>query len=783
MAVFCQRVSALFAGPPEGRALPARRRMAHAAWALAALFALLAGLYSLATPLFEASDELWHYPLVRHLAEGGGLPVQDPAIPTAWRQEGSQPPLYYALAALLTHWVPQNDLEALLPRNPHADIGNPNPDGNVNMVLHRPDERALWRGAALAVRLARGLSVLLGALTVLLAYALGLEALPRRPDLALAGAAIVALTPMFLFISGSVNNDNLLVTLSTAALWWLLRLLREEEKRSETPGAQRAALWRWAVLGVLIGLAALSKTSGLALFAPAGLTLAWLAWRRRDLRCLLGGGLCLGGAALAVAGWWYWRNWQLYGDPLGLNMFVAIVGGRYPQPTLRQLLGEWRGFVMAYWGFFGGLNVAAPTWFYGLLNALALVGLGGLLGGAARRLWQRQIPDAATRFRLALLALWPLVVGAALVRWTLMTIASQGRLIFPAIAALSWLLALGLSEWPPLLAALTRRPLPRRLSLVPLAAALALMAALALYAPLGVIAPAYARPRLLDEAELAAIPHRLDVIFDDKAALLGYDLAEDTVTPGEALHVTLYWRALAPMAENYSVFVHLLAENEIVIAQRNLYPGKGAFPTSQWQPGDAFADTYRLEVSPTALAPTAAQIEVGLYRHETGERLPLRGAQANSIRLGDLLVRAKTNGAPNPLEINLEDQIALVGYALDRTAARPGETLHLTLYWEALAEMDEDYTVFAQVLGGDHRIWAQKDSWPQDGAAPTSSWQPGQVIVDRYELALAPDTPAGVYQLQVGLYLSETMRRLNVLGPGGHVRDNRVLLNPVRVLP
>lgn len=778
-----QRLFALFAGPPEGRDLPMRRRMARAAWALAVAFALLAGLYSLATPLYEASDELWHYPLVRHLAQGGSLPVQDPAAPAAWRQEGSQPPLYYALAASLTRWVPQDDLEVLLPRNPHADIGNPNPDGNVNMAVHWPDERARWRGAALALRLTRGFSVLLGALTVLLAYALGLEALPRRPDLALAGAAIVALTPMFLFISGSVNNDNLLVTLSTAALWWLLRLLRLSQPEGQAPDARRPALWRWGVLGLLIGLAALSKTSGLALFVPAGLGLAWLSWQRRDVRLLLTGGLCLGGTALAVAGWWYWRNWRLYGDPLGLNMFVAIVGGRYPQPTLRQLLGEWQGFVMAYWGFFGGLNVAAPKWFYRLLNALALAGLAGLLGGLARRLWQRQIPDADTRFRLALLALWPLVVGAALVRWTMMTIASQGRLIFPAIAALSWLLALGLSEWLPLLAGLARRPLSRRLAAAPLAVTLALMAALALYAPLGVIAPAYARPRLLGEAELAAIPHRLDESFDDKVALLGYDLAADAVVPGGTLNVTLYWRALAPMSESYSVFVHLLAENEIIIAQRNVYPGKGTFPTSQWRPGDAFADTYRLEVLPTALAPTSAQLEVGLYHHETGERLPLHGGQGDAVRLGDLQVRAKSSGVPNPLKINLEDQVALVGYDLDRTAARAGETLHLTLYWQALAEMDKDYTVFAQVLGADHRLWAQRDAWPQDGAAPTSHWQRGQVIVDRHELVLDPEMPVGVNQLQVGIYLIETMRRLNVLGPGGHVRDNRVLLNPVRVVP
>jgi len=794
--------------PPEGKALPQRRFTDRAIWAVVLAFLILGLVYSVVTPLFEASDELWHYPFVQHLAEGGGLPVQDPAHPGPWRQEGSQPPLYYALAALVTRWVPASDLSQILVRNPHADIGIPRPDGNANMVIHTPREAWPYHGATLAVHLARGFSVVLGALTVLFTYGIGLEVLPQRPDLALGAAAAVAFTPMFLFISGSVNNDNLLVTLSTIALWLLLRLLRTPPRPAS-----------WGLLGVIIGLAALSKVSALGLLPLAAVGLAWLAWRRRDWQLFLWGGACMVGAAALVAGWWYLRNWLLYRDPLGFNTFVAIVGARYPRPTLLQLLGEWQGFVMAYWGFFGGVNVAAPDWFYRAFNTMALAGLGGLALGSARRLvgWagtrgasRAGSVDAQAAFRLLLMVLWPLIVMAGLIRWTMLTIASQGRLIFPAIASLSYLLVLGWAElWSILCAAycvlrklvsgracgveqedtprITHyavRSTQRAMGLAPLA----LMAALAIWAPFGVIARAYARPPLLTAEQEAALPHRLDLRVGEGMELLGYEVGASEVRPGQELAVTLYWRALSPMHEDYSVFVHLLTENELIIGQRDVYPGRGSFPTTLWQPGDAIADTYIIPVSPTAFSPSQAVLEAGMYDQRTGARLPIRNAGGTPIgdhvRFGQVLVRAEPKGGiANPLYFNFGNQIALIGYDLDRTALRPGETLHLTLYWKALAPMSRNYTVFAHILGENNAIWGQKDSWPQGGAAPTSTWRVGQVVADRYDLAVKPETPGGVYDIEVGMYLSETMQRLSVLGASGHAQDTRVLLNRVRVVP
>ena len=112
----------------------ARQERYGVALILAASF-LLFCLYNALTPPFEASDELWHFPLVQFLATGHGLPVQhagqtDSDAP--WRQEASQPPLYYLMAAVVTAPIDSSNWRELRRINPHADNGVPTRDGNAN---------------------------------------------------------------------------------------------------------------------------------------------------------------------------------------------------------------------------------------------------------------------------------------------------------------------------------------------------------------------------------------------------------------------------------------------------------------------------------------------------------------------------------------------------------------------------------------------------------------------------------------------------------------------------
>src|SRR5512134_3322582 len=81
----------------------------------------LALVYSLTVPLFEGSDEIWHYAFANHLASGGGLPVFDADQPATFLRNGAHPPLYYALMAVLIAPIDRGDF----PAGFHFNLANP----------------------------------------------------------------------------------------------------------------------------------------------------------------------------------------------------------------------------------------------------------------------------------------------------------------------------------------------------------------------------------------------------------------------------------------------------------------------------------------------------------------------------------------------------------------------------------------------------------------------------------------------------------------------------------
>lgn len=736
---------------------------------IAVLFLLLATTYSIVTPIFESPDELWHYPFVWHLARTGELPVQDPAQPQLWQQEGSQPPLYYALAALLTAAIPADDLPSLIYPNPHADIGRVTQDGNINIVVHTPQEAWPWQGAVLALHLARFFSVLLGTGTILAVYALGRVIGPEQPHLALLAMSFMAFNPMFIYISGSVNNDNLITLLASLTLWQLAVMVCGQNKGAEAePSARQLSLWRCTALGVLVGLAALAKFSGLGLLGVAGLTLLGLGWQRRAWRTAILGNVVMTVMVVAIAGWWYWRNFVLYDDWTGTEIIVAMMGPRPVTPTARQFLAELPGLVRSFWGLFGYFSIPLPSPIYRLLNLILAIGLGGL---AAAVILNRLRPGTRKPAPLPsnLGPAWPLLAGwlglicLGLLQWTLRTPATQGRLLFPALGSLAVLWAAG---W--LILPRVCHPLPALSMLM-----------LAWWVPWGVIAPAYARPAFIDS--LPASATRLDVTIGETIQLLGYKTGISTVKPGETLPLTLYWSGKQPVSTDYSVFIHLLDENDVVVAQRNVLHGPGVYPTSQWQVDQPFGDTYVLDIPRTAFAPAQTRFEVGLYDHTTGVRLPVSSGGDN-LRFGSITIQPRPGELPNPQQLQFEDHVTLVGYDLDHRLVTPGQQVVLTLYWQSEATPDRNYKVFVHLAADDTTGIAQHDSEPQNGAAPTSSWQPGQVIIDEHPLLIGTDAPPGVYKLIVGLYDGDTGRRLRLLNNNGHsVQADSITLNGIRV--
>jgi 4-amino-4-deoxy-L-arabinose transferase-like glycosyltransferase len=743
----------------------------HLLIALLATFAILAGLYSITTPLFEMSDELWHYPMVKTLADGNGLPIQDPANPGPWRQEGSQPPLYYYLGATLTRWIDTSDVGEVLRPNPHVDNGIITPDGNSNLIVHNVTrERWPWHGTTLAVHLVRLMSVLMGTASIYFTYRIGIEVFPEKRWLALAGAAAVAFTPMFAFISGAINNDNLATLLSAVAIWAMLRLAREADAKRPT--------WRWAIaLGIILGLAALTKESTLGLFGLAGLTMAYAAWRQRRWQTFFVEGPVIVGLAVAIAGWWYFRNWRLYGDPLGWNAFIAILGQRARPASLLQLWGERVGFMQSYWGLFGGVNLPMPGWTYDVLNTLAVVSVIGTFVVLALKAW-RDKANSAAWFPTGLTLIWIPGVVIPLIRWATTTWSSQGRLVFAAISVLGlWFMA-GLSGW-----------LPERAGKLIAGAVAGFMGVLTALAPFLWISPRYALPPQITNPTVTEEVYDFIPPGSDSPAmrLLGYELHTYEARPGELVWVTLYWESLAPMDRNWSVFVHLQDSAGLLAGQRDTYPGLGLIATRDLEAGRRWADIYAVLVKESAYAPEELVVRVGLYDYNTCpacQRMRLMDG-SDSILLGhiNLLPRANPDGLPNPVSFNFQNEVELVGYQLDRRVVAPGETVILKLYWRGLRQMTQNYTFSAQILGNATRV-AQKDSWPLDGAFPTTAWMPDEIVEDTYVLSIAEDAPSNVYDIQIVVYWvdeSGSINRLQLVTPDGRLVDDFVLLTQIRI--
>ena len=109
----------------------------------------------------------------------------------------------------------------------------------------------------------------------------------------------------------------------------------------------------------------------------------------------------------------------------------------------------------------------------------------------------------------------------------------------------------------------------------------------------------------------------------------------------------------------------------------------------------------------------------------------------------------------------------LLGYDISGELT-PGGTLMLTLYWQAQHPSDVSYKVFVHLIGADGRPMAQGDDFPLAGQRPTTSWQPGEIIIDPYTIHLPATMPPGDYPLRIGFYDPVTGVRLSpVLNAGG----------------
>lgn len=254
--------------------------------------------------------------------------------------------------------------------------------------------------------------------------------------------------------------------------------------------------------------------------------------------------------------------------------------------------------------------------------------------------------------------------------------------------------------------------------------------------------------RRSDAPSAPIIPNPLNVAWNE-IVLAGYASLPDTLNAGDTLPLTLYWRAQQNPARDYRVLIRLRDSAGIERVMLTHSPANG-WATTHWRAGETWLDKIALTI-PADTTPGIAQIFIGLL-DEQGNAL------APNIELARVNISARTHRfdmpAPQyPIQATWENKIRLLGYDLDT------KNRGVTLYWHTLQKMSERYTVFVHLLDSSGKLVAQHDREPQNGNAPTTSWLKDEIIVEAYTFTpLAP----GTYSLSVGMYNTESGRRLSV---------------------
>ena len=238
--------------------------------------------------------------------------------------------------------------------------------------------------------------------------------------------------------------------------------------------------------------------------------------------------------------------------------------------------------------------------------------------------------------------------------------------------------------------------------------------------------------------------------------LLGYAPPPAQIEAGKLLQIPLWWQTDGTTLPDWQLQVTLgsLAHQELILWESR--PVHDSFPFPTWRAGT---------VQDIQAGRLPAELPTGTYSLSLW--LTLTGEQPILVEsLGEINVTATDRlfvpPAPisHPVRARFGDEITLLGYELDAGK--------LTLFWQAEENLSADYTVFVHLLdeSGVCCLW-QVDQYPQGGSYATSRWLAGEVVVD--ELVIG-EMPAGS-RLEVGLYIAENGKRLQLVLPDGTIDD------------
>lgn len=379
-----------------------------------ALYFLLAIAYSLLMPPWEAPDEPAHYHLAWHAAYYGKYASQ------GTNYEAHQPRMYYYFASQVIHLLNKVDPELTWYERPKEYIFN----------IRKPEPRFEWTDENYhflwGMHVLRWINILFGGLALWWNWKAFKLITPDKSTLSLSALTIVALTPQYLHIMAAVNNDAL-GTLAGAFLFYLT--IRSVDSTSNIVSLLTIILA--FVLPFITKLSVLPVSAAVLLI----MALNWI-FQFTEKRWLIVSALLLA-VSIGISYLFFPEIIQTALGEIGWRL-LSVRDNAFTEKHIKFITEQ---ILATYWGKVGWLAVGLPAWLINSLTALGLIGMALHLYAFIRNegMDQRSMLWTAV-WLIALLAI------LAVFRNGLTTRATQGRLLFPAIGAISLLMATGWHE-------------------------------------------------------------------------------------------------------------------------------------------------------------------------------------------------------------------------------------------------------------------------------------------------------------------------------------------------
>lgn len=264
------------------------------------------------------------------------------------------------------------------------------------------------------------------------------------------------------------------------------------------------------------------------------------------------------------------------------------------------------------------------------------------------------------------------------------------------------------------------------------------------------------RHTLLQNGEIQRDITPLNIQFNDGLRLLGYEQRQPQ--PG-VWRYNLYWTVTHPPSRAYQTTLNLVDDaGQLWSAKSSELPRdfRQPYDTRAWLPGQVAMDSHLLTPLP-GTPPGVYGVELRLFDKESLALLAQVGQNAAPVSLAQVQMTLPLR----PPEITALDMaqpanvswgpVTLLGYNVDRRAARPGDPFQLTLFWQATAAPDADLQVRLTLVAPDGVAARQWELPPVRVSWPTTQWQAGDVWRGQHMWRMPASLAAGDHHWQLQL--------------------------------